>query len=147
MALYKGDKYDQPAVTPAGAGAITVYGSAAVDVSLADGDFVGVGYLPAGARIVDMTIVADDIDSGTGSVLDAGVINAAETAMATLLIDGSTIGQTGGIDLMDVTGAVATAIQADVAAVDQLVGFEVDTTAGTPVAGTIGLIFTYICED
>lgn len=144
MALYMGDKYDQPAVTPSGAGAITVYGEATVDTNLADNDIVGVGYLPAGARIVDMTLVSDDLDSVSGLVLDAGLVNSDEDDLATVLISGSTVGQAGGVDLMDVTAAVATAIQADPPSADQLVGIKVTTVAATPVAGTVGLVFTYI---
>lgn len=146
MALFKGDRYDQPAVTPVGAGAITVYGEAAVTTALADNDIVGVGYLPAGARILDVKIVSDDLDSGTALVLDAGLVNADEDDLATVLISGSAIGQAGGIDLMDVTAAVATAIQADAPDDDQLVGIKVTTVAGTPVAGAIGLIFTYVAN-
>lgn len=53
--------------------------------------------LGADMRILDVTLITDDLDTATGIVLDVGYSAAVATDVPDFFIDGATIGQTGGV--------------------------------------------------
>lgn len=53
--------------------------------------------LGADVRVLDVTLITDDLDTGTAVVLDVGYEAASASDVLDFFIDGSTIGQTGGV--------------------------------------------------
>ena len=51
----------------------------------------------ADVRILDVTLIADDLDTGSTITLDVGYTAAVATDVVDFFIDGSTIGQSGGV--------------------------------------------------
>lgn len=70
------------------------------EASLAAGDIIDLGDLPAGYTVMDAAIVTDDLDSnGTPTItLSLGALNAGKTDLdGTAYIAASTVGQAGGV--------------------------------------------------
>lgn len=65
------------------------------------GDKFNLLKLPAEHRVVDAVLVAGDLDSGSGVVLDVGIVDTvqdpSDTTSADCIFDGSTVGQAGGV--------------------------------------------------
>lgn len=101
----------------------------------ADGDTIDLCVLPAGHVPVDFLLAADDLDGATALVLDVGLRNAdgAGTDDPDAFIDGSTVGQAGGIARAGVV-AFADIAPADV---DRFVYVTAVTAAGTDAAGKL----------
>ena len=78
------------------AGLLYEFTNAAV---LAAGDIIDMGPIPAGAQPVDVTLIAEDLDtSATPAItLTVGILTADKTDIATAFIAASTVGQAGGV--------------------------------------------------
>ena len=69
----------------------TAYGTYSLTAAFVLNDVIEMLRVPAGARIVGVTLKTSDLDTSTGIVLDVG-----DAAQRDRLIDGATVGQTGG---------------------------------------------------
>ncbi|KQV27836.1 hypothetical protein ASC97_05575 [Rhizobium sp. Root1203] len=104
-------------------------------------DILELAVIPAGARVVDMILDSDDLDSGTALVFDLGIMsgkwqenNGARTVGAEFL-SGSTIGQTG----TTARPTLKTAFRTVRTGADRSIGLKIATAAGTFAAGQVGL--------
>ena len=141
-----------PVATPHSSREIyTVTDKVAVTNALALNGLIKLAILPPNCLPDDILIYSTDIDSATSIVLDVGVLNDDEDDLvaSSLLIDGSTIGQGGGVARMDDYEAVfepATWLaETDCPDLheEKIIAAKVVTAAGTPVAGTIYVRFRY----
>lgn len=140
MATYQSEaaKAHQPAVDSASAGEIkAVRGTFALTAALALNDIVELVKLPAGHVPVDCILDTDELDTGADAiVLDVGVIGGDVDA----LIDGSTVGQAGGLARMDQKTGPRVASSTS----ETVYGVTVATGPGTgATSGTIGLTLFY----
>lgn len=109
--------------------------------TLAAGDVIQIGSLPADHLLADFIVDSDDLDGGAALSLDFGVFNPAGTAISTDLKDGggslltTTVGQGGGIARP--TSKAFTRIEPETT--NRSIGLIVGTAAATPVAGKIGV--------
>lgn len=94
------------------------------------GDKVVILEFPGNCRLVDFEAELSDLDNGITLVHSLVLVNA--DATETALVSGSTKGQAGGIDRPDSTVPIL-----GLDASDGNLEFQVDTGAGSPVAGTI----------
>lgn len=65
--------------------------------ALAQNDVIKMFKLGADVRILALTLVTDDLDTGTTITLDVGYTAEVASDVVDFFIDGSTIGQTGGV--------------------------------------------------
>ena len=70
--------------------------------NLAAGDIIDLGPLPAGVAPIDVTLISDDVDSGSATItMTVGLLNAGKTDLNggtnENFIVASTVGQTGGV--------------------------------------------------
>ncbi len=106
--LYSSDKItdgNRPGASPHSAGEVYVVKDK-VDVAavkLLASDLIGLCILPPGCIPVDCHVLFGDLDAGITLEMDVGILNAAKTDLVptSLLIDGSTTGQAGGLARMD----------------------------------------------
>lgn len=148
MAIAKSDKYGNgvQAITAQMHNAITRVCKVAVTVAagkLTDGDLLKLCVIPANHVVTDLKLGCSDLDAGTALVFDAGLMVEGATALETVFVSGSTLGQAGGT-----LGFPATAVMMNTAAAsaDKVLAVEVTTTAGTIHAadGTFVAIVTYV---
>lgn len=108
---------------------VSVHGTYELAAALVADDVIQMVKIPAGARIVDMTLAADDLDS---NVSPAIVLAVGDGTTADRFITGSTIGQGSGIQKLnqvDGMGYVYTA--ADTIDVKVTTGPATGATSGT----------------
>lgn len=91
----------QPVVTPSNSEGNTLRYPFTFPANLVANDVIHLGNLPANKfKPLDVSIVSDDLDTGAGLVMSAGILNDALTAMGAgandTWIANSTVGQTGG---------------------------------------------------
>lgn len=103
MAIYKSEVAAgrQPVVTPVNSDGTTLRYEYVFPATHVAGDVIVLGDLPANKfKPLDCSIVCDDLDSGAGIVLSAGILAADLSAMGAgandTWIASSTVGQTGG---------------------------------------------------
>lgn len=116
---------------------VVVYGSYELEAALALNDVIEMIKVPENATVLGVTLITDDVDTATGIVLDVGDGDDTDR-----YIDGSTLGQTGGISDpsdMQVAGIGHTYTTPDT--IDVLV--QVAPGTGT-TSGTVALIARYI---
>lgn len=115
------------------------YGSYTITTAFVLNDVIEMVRVPAGARITGVTLKTSDLDTSTGIVLDVGDSGARDR-----LIDGATIGQTGGTStaLVSSTGNFYKYTTETVITV--LVQVAATGTAAT--SGTIELAVEYILQ-
>lgn len=90
--------------------------------------------VPKGARIVNVILGTDDIDTGTALVLDVG-----DGTVTDRFIDGATIGQTGGVAYLNEVDGIGYVYTAD-----DTIDVICQVAAQTPVtSGTINLTVVY----
>lgn len=65
--------------------------------ALAQNDVLKMMKIGANVRILDVTLISDDLDTGTTITLDVGYSAAVATDVPDFFIDGSTVGQAGGV--------------------------------------------------
>ncbi len=130
----------------------------ALDTDLAANDLIGFDLLPPDCIPVDIVFHSTDLDSGgtPAIVLDVGILNADKDDLvpSSLLIDGSTVGQGGGMARMDHYEAayepatwLAEATSPGISE-KKTIAAKVMTAAATPQAGTIrGTIFYRSAEN
>lgn len=116
--------------------------------ALAAGDIIELGVLPAGARLVDATLVVDDLDSNATPTitLDVGLMSGsvgstdgARTCGAELFAANADA-RTGGVARMSVRGGFRLApVEAD-----RSVGVKVTAAAATAQAGVVTLLLSYV---
>lgn len=112
-------------------------------VTLADGDIIDMGIIPAMSEIVDIVIDSDDLDSnGTPTIVfDAGVMtgNPGDTSGRTCgaeFFSASTLAQAGGV----ARTSLKTAFRVARANTDKSVGVKFTTAAATqPATGKLGI--------
>jgi hypothetical protein len=114
---------------------VAVRGEYAVAAALVVSDTIALVKLPANHVLVDCIVDCDDLDDSTGLVLDAGFIG----GDVDCLIDGSTVGQAGGLARMDAVAGV----RAAATSADRNVGLTVATAPTTGSTGTVGLTLFY----
>lgn len=133
MAIYTGELISGPIPYAHRAGQIVaVYSVFEAATALALNDTIEMCIKPIGLRVIDCVLVTDDLDTGTALVLDVG-FKGGDTAA---FIDGSTIGQAGGMERM--TNA-AGLILADSVAVDAEQTVQILAQVG-PTGGGLGTI-------
>ncbi len=144
MALFKSDKYEnkQPAISRTQKGAIVVEeATVALTDALAADDVAVLCPIPAGHKIVDAILVADDLDSnGTPTIaVSVGVYNddddSPDLEANKDLITASTVAQGGGVARADQADGLGLAV----ADSKQWAALKVDTGAATAVAGNVTL--------
>jgi len=142
MALVKSDKatYDRPASSPHSSGEVYVE-SARVSApsTLAAGDILVFCKLPAECIPEDLRVESDDLDGAAAIVIDFALmeLGGADIIANSELIDGSTVAQGGGVDLMDNLPAARRAVVEKAVPRDRWLTGKVVTVAATPQAGSI----------
>lgn len=105
----------------------------------AGNDLIGLVRVPVGVRVVDWYIITDDMDTGGSPaiVFSIGTLDSisAPTDLGVTWKSGITIGQTGGVQRMDTTGAPLQAITAE-----RAVALKVTTAAATYAASKTGIL-------
>jgi len=103
------------------------------------GDVIGLCVLPADCVPIDFALVPDDLDTGTNLKLSAGVYDkdTGDLDSETIMIDESTVGQTGGAALME-SVVIADAKPSDriIAARIDAAGVAAEASTGTITIGT-----------
>lgn len=159
MALdYESDNISNDKYSPASAphSAREVYraiGVVSLDDAVEADNMVGLVILPANCIPTDITIISTDIDVNATPtiVVDVGILNSDKDDMvsSSLLIDGSTVCQAGGVARMDnhECAFVPATWLAEATCPDKntekIVALKVITVAATPAAGTIYAIVDY----
>jgi hypothetical protein len=96
---------------------------------LTDGDILKFCTIPAGHKVVGLALSCGDLDAATALVFDVGLLTHADhTALDTVFISGSTLGQAGGTLAMPATTTMYTT---DAASTNKVLALEVKTDAGT----------------
>lgn len=129
-------------LTPSGSEVVAVRGEVAVLDTLAINETLQMVPLPEGCIPVDCVIDCDDLDSSTGIVMSAGIMNSGLTDLTSdLMVSLSSVGQAGGIARADTKTAFRIAVDEDTL---RYVGIKITTAAtGTKAAGTVGLTLLY----
>ena len=83
----------------ANSGETCVSGTYELLAALVVSDVIQMVKIPKGAKILEVILSTDDLDTSTGLVLDVG-----DGSVTDRFIDGSTIGQTGGVDRLNEVG-------------------------------------------
>lgn len=141
-----------PAPIPVAQEVLSVKASQAVlAAELTAGQVLAMLVLPADCVPVGYVLSVSDIDSGTAVTLDFGILNDAEDAISTAAadggdewIDGSTIGQAGGLVLHTASRAAYEVLGAvEASGEDRTVAVVVGVAPGTAVDGTISVELLY----
>lgn len=118
---------------------------------LSANDIIEFGVVPSNLRVVDMTLISDDLDTnGTPTiVLDVGILDgtwqdndSSRTTIGDEFFDGATVAQAGGVVRMSEADGFELAKSAS----DRSIGIKVMTAAATSAAGTITLIAQFASE-
>lgn len=142
------NRFQAPPASPHSAGEVYVADfEVELDDQVAQNDLAGLVALPPDCIPVDICMVVPDLDSGgtPAIVFDVGILNAAKTDLvpSSLLIDGSTAGQAGGVARMDDYECAyepATWLAESTSPEkheEKIVAMKVMTAAATAAAGTI----------
>lgn len=128
----------KPAVYPAGAEVIAQRDEIALvaaDLDLNDAGSVTI--LPAGMELVGIVYDSDDLDTNASPTIAAsvGIMNAADTDLATVLASGITASQTGTAVHL-VTPAMLRLAKADV---DRRIGVKFTAASATKQNGSVGI--------
>jgi hypothetical protein len=107
--------------------------SAATGTGLALNDVVSAMTIPAGNYLTGLTVSWTDVDSATSFTWTAGYSGSAAAFIST-----STVGQSAGVQTLNVATALGFT-----ASTDTVVLITITATAGTPVAGTVRISCTY----
>lgn len=105
------------------------------------GDIIDIGVLPAYMTVSDVVLIADDIDSGAGAVLDVGIMSGEPGSTDTgrtcgaEIFSGATTGQAGGV----ARPTLASAFKILPTEADRSIGVKIATQSATAVAGRIRL--------
>lgn len=136
-----------PAPIPVAQEDLTVKGKVTLTAAQnAVNNILALAVLPADCIPVGYTLNASDLDSNGAPaiLLNLGILNAAETAIETSLLAGSTIGQAGGIALHHASKTTYDALDAVTAVdYDRVVGVVIATGAATAAAGSVQLELRY----
>lgn len=122
MATYNSTNYANKTGVAAGGPAgncLVAYAEVACTASPATTDTINFFYLPAGARVLSMTLESTDMDTNAAPAL---TLNVGDSGSATRFFSGSTVGQAG-------TASVASAVT----------GLHYKTTAKTLITGVAGV--------
>lgn len=131
-----------PAVFPAGAEVVAQRDEVALVANDLDAnDAGGVSILPAGCELVGITYDSDDLDTnGTPTIAaQVGVMNAADTDLATVLASAITASQTGTAVYL-VTPQIMRLGKANV---DRVIGVKFTAGSATKANGSVGLTLHY----
>lgn len=106
-------------------------------VTLAEGDIIDIGVLPANATVADAVIVTDDLDTNVSPavVLDVGIMSGTVGTKGTRtcgaeLFSGSVIAKTGGTERM----SAKTGFRIAPVAYDRSIGVKITTAQATAAA-------------
>jgi hypothetical protein len=100
--------------------------------------------LPAQHRIVGLVLAIDDVSTGADITLDVGIEDTVgSTTDATLCVDGSALGQAGGV--ADVTSMAALELAA--ANNDRYITIDISVAATTGAAGGVRVVLTSVPEQ
>lgn len=105
------------------------------------GDIIDMGVLPAYHTVSDMVLIADDLDSGAGAVLDVGIMSGTPGDTTTArtcgaeFFSGATTAQAGGV----ARPTLASAFKLLPTEADRSIGVKIATQSATAVAGRIRL--------
>lgn len=144
--IYKSNIYGAPypAITPVGNEPVTRKATVSIPITttLTDGDLLDLALIPAGAEILSLTLFSGDLDEGTALVFDVGLREADDTALETVFVSGSTLGQAGGTLAAPATTTMFTT---GVLTADKILSIEIKTTAGAACAAAakIGAVFSF----
>ena len=109
----------------------------------AEGDVIELVRVPNGARVLELVFTSEDLDSATSHVFDVGYGGDVD-----VFIDGTTIGQSGGVARL---GAGVAAAANDLVfhkfTTEDTIDAKVITASGTKVAGVISLAVLYSLDD
>lgn len=112
-------------------------------VALPINTIIDMGIIPAWSTVTDVTIVADDLDSGTTLAIDVGVITGTPGDIVGVRTCGSeffaasTIAQAGGVARM----TAKTGFRVDPVGYDRSIGVKIQAAAtGLATSGKLGLI-------
>jgi hypothetical protein len=122
------------------------YSMAVTAAMLVLNNILEIAPLPNGLVPVDVTLVTDDLDTGTALVLDVGIMsgvfgsNDQARTCGNEIIAGSNIGQTGG----SVRASKKEAFRIGAANTHRSIGVKIATAPTTPAAGVVDLIVYYV---
>lgn len=153
MALHQSDtaKGRIPIAYPSLAGqAVTQRFSFAVTTAIAGaaGDIIEIGAIPAGCRVTEIVLDADDLDTnGTPTItLDVGIMsgefgqNDDDRTCGAEFFSGSTVAQAGGV----ARPTLKTAYRDTASTSVRSIGVKIAAAAATAAAGTIGVTVTCV---
>jgi len=114
------------------------------------GDIVEMGVIPAGCRLIDAILDADDLDTGgePAITLDVGIMSGSfgvsdnTRTCGSEIFAASTVGQAGGLVRPTAKGAARIAVSGS----ERAVGIKVAAAAATAAEGTVGLTLIYATE-
>lgn len=142
MATYKSQQVtdDMPVGCHGLNNAVCVRFPVALTAAVTTADVIQFGYVPQYARIIDATLMATDMDTGTPAL----AFNVGDAGDVDRLFAASTVGQAGTVARMSVTTGFG--YRYDTAGGTLITG-AVSTNPATGVAGTLTLFLTYVVED
>lgn len=103
---------------------------AAADAALTDGDILNLCVVPANHRVVGLSLACGDLDANVSAAItfDVGLMDKGDTALDTVFVADSTLGQAGGTLAIPAT---ATMFETEAATADKVLAVEIKTTAAT----------------
>ena len=116
--------------------------------TLALGDVVELAQLPGDTRLIDFTLICDDLDTGAAITLNAGIMSGewgdpdATRSVGTELLSASDIARAGGV----VRATLPSAFKIAPVSTKRSIGVGVAAAAAGPAAGTVTLITTIIAS-
>lgn len=128
----------RPSIISDGSEAVAVRGEYDLSAALAVNDIVELVKLPDDHVIVDCIIDSDDVDTGAGIVMSAGLVS--DGGAGNELIGNNTLGQAGGVARLDQRGGLRIAPVAG----ERTYGIKIQTgPAGGVAVGKVGMTLIY----
>lgn len=141
---FKANEYRSNAVTPRGNEPVTLNCKITIPNAtiLTDGDMLGLCKIPQGCEVVGLALHSGDLDESTALVFSVGLGDETDTALETVFVATSSLGQAGGTLGIPATTTMFT--HGPLAAEKDLL-IEITTTAGAACAAerTLGAVVTY----
>lgn len=141
---YTADKVASTVMSRSGTDITAVYSTYEASVALVIDDIIQMVKVPAGATVLDVRLTVDDLDSGSGLVLDVGDGDDDDR-----YILGTTIGQGGGTVRLGsgITGSTAATNSLHTYSAEDTIDIHVDTAPAGGGTGTLTLMVIYTLQS
>lgn len=131
-------------VSPKAGAVMTVRGEVSVHATLKATDVFKFVKLPVGAKLLSVSLDTDDLDAGTGFVMDIGFLDTAGTGVDSqaVFFSSDTLARTGG----RAQETVVTPARTAALTTEKVIGGIVKTQGAQPVTGKIGVTAMYYSD-